>query len=233
MKPPGLVAATQALRYWERRQEVVSNNLANADTTGFKGERVFASLLQGSQGSVVAPQRATDYRSGALTTTDAPLDLALEGDGFFVVRTPAGERLTRGGSFRLDANGMVTDLEGNALLGDGGPITVPPGKIEIRKDGVVRVEGKEVGRLRVETVPPGTQLQHDAGTRFLPDPTRTAMDPAARRVRQGTLEASNVDSVGSLVDLINIQRSYAAVQSTVKTFDGVMGTIANEIGKVG
>lgn len=230
MKPPGLVAATLALRYWERRQEVVSNNLANAETTGFKGERVFARLLQGA---VVEPGAATDFRPGALTTTGAPLDLALEGDGFFVVRTPAGERLTRGGSFRLDADGVITDQEGNALLGEDGPITVSPGKIEIGKDGGVRVDGREVGRLRVETVPPGTQLQHDAGTRFLPDPARAAVDPAARRVRQGVLEGSNVDSVGSLVDLIDIQRSYAAVQSTVKTFDGVMGTIANEIGKVG
>ena len=109
MKPPGLVAATQALRYWERRQEVVSNNLANADTTGFKGERVFARLLQGT---VVGPEAATDYRAGALTTTDAPLDLALEGDGFFVVQTPG-----RADPFASSPSGMVpgTKAKGDTI----------------------------------------------------------------------------------------------------------------------
>ncbi len=230
MKPTGLVAAARALRYWEERQDVVSNNLANADTPGFKGERVFAKVLQGA---VVGAGAATDFRAGTLSTTGGALDLALEGDGFFVVRTPQGERYSRGGSFRLNAAGQLTDAAGNAVLGESGAITLPPGKVEISKAGAITVDGKEAGQLRLETVPKGTELQHDAGTLFVPPATRTALAADARTVRQGAVEQSNVNTVDALVDLITVQRSYSAVQSTVKVFDGVMSTISTDLGRVG
>lgn len=230
MKPQGLVAAARALRYWEERQDVVSNNLANADTPGFKGERVFAKVLQGA---VVGAGSATDFRPGSLSMTGGPLDLAMEGDGFFVVQTAQGERFSRGGNFRLDAAGRLTDADGNAVLGQKGPITIPAGKVEIDATGTISVAGKEVAKLRVETVPKGTELQHDAGTLFVPDPARTVVADAARKVRQGAVEQSNVNTVDALVDLINVQRSYSAVQSTVKVFDGVMSTISNDLGRVG
>ena len=230
MKPEGLVAAARALRYWEERQDVVSNNLANADTPGFKGERVFARVLQGA---VVGAGSATDFRPGSLSVTGGPLDLALKGDGFFVVQTAGGERWTRGGSFQLDAGGRLTDASGNAVLGLDGPIVVPPGKVVIDKSGAVTVDGKDAGQLRLETAPKGSELQHDGGTLLLPDAARTALAQDARGVRQGAVEQSNVNAVDSLVDLITVQRSYSAVQSTVKVFDGVMSTISNDLGRVG
>jgi flagellar basal-body rod protein FlgF len=224
----GMIRAANALHYWERRQEIVSNNLANAETTGFKAERVFARVIGDS---IPVADSATDLRTGNIRETGAPLDLALSNEGFFVIETPNGERLTRGGSFTLDANGQVVDSDGNALLGENGPIVAPTGAIVIDRSGAVKVNGAEVDRLRVETVPLNVRLQHDAGTTFLPDPSRASQAAADREVRQGALEDSNVGTIDSMVDLISVQRAYAAVQRAVTTLDGIRETISNDLGK--
>jgi flagellar basal-body rod protein FlgG len=229
MPTDGIASAANALRYWERRQEVMANNLANANTDGFKAERVFGRLLEDA---LPIPDASTDMRAGTVKPTGEPLDLALDGDGFVVVGTPNGERLARGGSFRLDERGVLTDTHGNELLGEKGPIRALGGTISIDRTGLVAVDGQVVDRLRVETVPPGTRLQHDAGTMFLPDAARTSVDIADRKVRQGYLEESNVSSVGSMVDMIDIQRTYASVQKVLTTLDSIRGLISNEIAKV-
>lgn len=228
--PPinGMIRAANALAYWERRQEVAANNLANTDTTGFKAERVFARLMGDS---IPVADTATDRSAGSLATTNEPLDFALGNDAFFVVQTPNGERLTRGGSFTQDAEGRVIDGRGNPLLAEGGELILPPGTIEVDAAGLVRVEGAEVGRLRVETVPPGTQLIHEEGTLFIPDAARAEQPLEARKVLQGQLESSNFNTIDSLVDLISIQRNYAAVQRTMVTMDEIRGTISNQLGK--
>ena len=224
----GLIRAANALHYWERRQEIVANNLANADTTGFKAERVFARIMGDA---IPVADTATDLTPGTLKRTAAPLDFALGEAGFLVVETPDGERLSRGGSFTLDPEGRVVDSNGNPLLGEGGQIVLPPGTIQVDGAGAVMVDGREVARLRVETVPPGTELQHEAGTLFLPDPAREPQALEERRVHQGFLEDSNVSTIGSMVDLISIQRNYAAVQNAVSTLDGVRETISTQLGK--
>jgi flagellar basal-body rod protein FlgF len=224
----GMERAANALRYWERRQEVAANNLANVSTDGFKAERVFARLMGDA---ITVADTATDQRSGALKPTGAPLDLALEGNGFLVVETGAGERFNRGGSFRLDEVGRIVDANGNALLGEGGPIVAPQGTLEIDGSGTVKVDGKAVAQLRVETVPAGTRLAHEGGALFVPDASREPVAVENRRVRQGMLEDSNVDSVGSMVDMISIQRAYTAVQKAVTTLDDVRRTITTDLGK--
>src|SRR5918912_884390 len=178
MRTNGLTSSASALRYWERRQEIVANNLANVDTSGFKAERVFARAVGDG---LPAAQTATDLRGGTLTQTGAPLDVALDQSQFLVVSTPNGERLSRGGSLRLDDADRLTDAAGNPVLGEHGVITVPPGEV--------------------------------------------------RSVKQGFLESSNVNSINALVDMISVQRAYAAIQKAVVTLDGIHGTAANELGK--
>ena len=222
-------SAASALRYWERRQEVLANNLANVDTGGFKGQRVFARMIDDA---LPVADTATDRRAGALRPTGEPLDLALAADDvFFVVDTPAGERYSRGGAFRLDATGQIVDAAGNALLGEGGPIHAPRGTIEIDAAGRVQVDGATVGRLRVERAPQDVALAHDGGTLFIPDAGARGETVDAEVVRQGFVEESNVSAIDAMVDMIAVQRAYAAVQKTVIALDEVRDTIANQLGK--
>jgi flagellar basal body rod protein FlgG len=226
--PNGLTAAASALRYWERRQEIATNNLANVSTDGFKGERVFARLLDGA---LPAAQTSTDLAAGSLRETHDPLDLAIKGDGFFVVDTPNGERFTRGGSFQLDAQRRLVDGAGHPVLGDAGPIVVPNGSVSVDEGGTLRVDGKAIDRLRLERAGPNATLAHEGGTLLVPDAARQPLAAADRHVRQGFVEESNVNAVSSMVDMIAVQRAYASVQRAVSTIDAVRGMAVNELGK--
>src|SRR4029079_11826804 len=227
--PDGIAAAASALRYYERRQEIVANNLANANTDGFKAERIFARLIDEAH---PAPDTATDLRRGTFKETGGALDIATDSDGYFVVSTAQGERLSRGGSLQLSPDGVLTDLSGHALLGENGMIKLSPGTITIDHDGLVAVDGEAVDRLRMESVPPGTDLQHDAGTLFLPGSTRQALGIGGRAIKQGFLEESNVNTVSTMVDMISVQRAYANAAKALTTLDGIRATISNDLGKI-
>lgn len=219
--------AASALRYWERRQEVTANNLANVSTDGFKAERVFGKLLDG----VTTAGTKTDRRDGMLRQTGESTDLSMAGDGFFVVNTPAGERFTRGGSMKVDQAGFLTDQDGNQLLGTKGAIKVGDGKLAFDRQGNVEVDGHPVDQLRVETTPAGATLTHEGGTRFVPDSTRSVVPPAVRDIRQGSIEESNSDSLGGLVDMISIQRAYSSVEKTISVLDHVNEVATSQLGK--
>lgn len=237
-RPTGLTLAAGALRYWERRQEVSANNLANASTDGFKAERVFARAMEGE---LPAADAVTDLRAGTLRPTGNPLDFALRGDGFLIVQTPQGERLTRGGAFRIDADRRLVDANGNPLLGDRGPITLPENvaEVQVAADGSVRavvggerqVDQSPIDRLRVMMPVDKATLRHEEGSRWRVDGAVVAVKPQDARVEQGALEDSNVSSIGAIVDMIAIQRAYAAAQKAITTLDAVRGTAANDIGK--
>ena len=237
VRPTGMRHAAAALQILERRQEVLANNLANVSTAGFKGESVFAELLADGVPTV---RTATDRRVGSLTSTGAPLDLAITGDGFFVVDTPAGERLTRGGAFELNDLRQIVNPDGHPLLGEEdvlggsrGPVTIPANaaNVQIDRGGAVIVDGKQIARLRFESVPADTQLQHEGGGLFAAPESRVSVPPADRTVRQGAQEESNVSSLDSMVDLISVQRAYASVNKVMTTIDGARGLCVNEIGK--
>jgi flagellar basal body rod protein FlgG len=227
--PDGIAAAASALRYYERRQEIVANNLANANTDGFKAERVFARLIEEAH---PAPDTATDLRRGAFKETGSALDIATDSDGYFLVSTAQGERFSRGGTLQRSPDGILTDASGHALLGEKGLIKLGPGQITIDRDGLVAVDGDPVDRLRMETVPAGTDMQHDAGTLFLPGPTRQAMALGSRSVKQGFVEESNVNTISTMVDMISVQRAYANAAKALTTLDGIRATISNDLGKV-
>ena len=229
MGPDALKRAGRAFRYWEARQEAVAHNLANASTPGFKGERVFAKLLEGVG---VEPQGQIDLRGGGMMDTGRPLDLALDGDGFMVVETPEGERLVRGGSFQMDVTRTLVDANGNPLLGDSGPIMLPEGEFEITPLGEVRVDGATVATLRVDRPNKDAKLWREGGTHFRLEGEAEGVERGEVKVRQGHLEESNVDPVGALVDMIEIQRAYSALQRSVLVVDGVMDRISNDLGRV-
>ncbi|HLV26683.1 MAG TPA: flagellar hook basal-body protein [Gemmatimonadales bacterium] len=247
-RPTGMTASVHALRYWELRQEVAAHNLANVSTDGFKGERAFAQLVEGGHPVIGA---ATDLSQGSLRPTESPLDIALGDEGFLVVKTPEGERLTRGGSFRFNESGLLVDVNGNPLLTHEGLINMQPRElvpdapdtdplippeaggpvVQVNPDGQVYVNGRSFGMLRVERVPQGTALEREASGLYRPTGATEIIQPNERNVRQGMLEESNVTAVASMVDMIAIQRAYANVQKAVTTLDAIRGLLTSEIGR--
>ena len=160
----GIVNTARALSYYLREQEVTANNLANVNTDAFKADRITGRSPAGA--SYPVPVEKTDLQQGAFRDTQRPLDLSLDGPGFLVVRTEAGERLTRGGSLKLDAAGRLADAHGNLILGDEGPIVLQGSKIEARGDGTLVVDGAIAGKLRIENVADPALLQKEGVGRY-------------------------------------------------------------------
>ncbi len=226
----GILNTARTLSFYGRRQEVTANNLANATTDGFKADRVLAHTLIGSITAV--PVQSTDLRQGTFRETGRSLDLGLQGDGYFVVSTAQGERLTRGGSFRIDSAGRLANAQGDLVLGDAGPIVLEGGKVEVRGDGSVMVDGQGAGRLRVVTPDDPQKLVKEGFGRYAPGGEVHAVDEDTTQVRQGAVEEANLDPLLSMVDLVTIQRAYAANVDALKAMDSVLGAVTNDVGKV-
>ncbi len=219
-----------ALHYWERRQEVMSHNLANTSTDGFKAERVFARLLDDA--TLEAGSR-TDFKAGALARTDRPLDVGLVGDGFLVIQTERGLRYTRGGSLSLDTAGTLVDLSGNPVLGRRGPIVLPDGMVEIDPNGAVKVDGAVIANLRLERPPEGSpKLMREGNLYFVPNGTGVRLREGDVAVHQGQLEQSNVNPIDALVEMLDVQRAYGALQRAAQTVDGIMQTVSRDLGRL-
>ncbi|MDN3567352.1 flagellar basal-body rod protein FlgF [Paeniroseomonas aquatica] len=214
MDQPGYVVLSR-LAAQLRATQVLANNLANADTPGFRAERpVFASFVTRSpdQGEVrYSLDRATwrDGRPGPIGTTGNPLDLALRGDGFFVLETPNGDRYTRAGRFTLDAAGRITDADGHAVLDTrGAPITLSPAdsRIEIQSDGTVRSENGVVAQLRIVRFASPERLKAEGARLFAAEDAPEDM-PRPQLV-QGAVEGSNVSAIGEMTRLTEQVRQF-------------------------
>lgn len=223
-------SAASALRYWERKQEVVANNLANVSTDGFKAQRVFARLLDGMKPIAEA---TSDMSTGNLKQTGNAMDVAVDGPGFFVVQTPNGERYTRGGSLRLDEKHQLVDVDGRPLLGvkKNGPLVLSDDPVEITSAGEVKQNGQIVDQLRMEQPPQGVELSREGESLWVPPQNRQLTAPNARNVKQGYLEESNVNSMTALVDMVAVQRAYANVQKAVVEIDHADETITTQLAR--
>jgi flagellar basal-body rod protein FlgF len=224
----GMTSSAAALQMLERRQQVLANNLANANTRGFKAETAFARLIGDA---IAATDTSVDLTQGTLTETHNPLDVSIEGNGFFVVKTVAGERHIRGGAFQLDANRQLVDASGNPVLGEDGPLILPKGDISISVDGQVRVGGKVAGQFRLESVDPRAKMVHEGGTMFVPDASRKAMPLDERRIHQGSVEESNVNTMSAMTEMLEVMHRYGAAQKSITTIDSIRGIAVNDLAK--
>lgn len=225
MQTPGLRSLARSLSFWERAQAVTSNNLANVNTDSFKAIHLTAAL--GEDGASPLAVEQLDLSQGGLRETGAALDLALQGRGFLVIGTETGEQLSRGGSFRLSADGLLVDAHGNAVLGRDGAVPVGEGTVQILEDGVVLVDGEPIDRLRIVDAATA-DLDRVGENRFV---ATGPLAEAAPRVLQGTLESPNVDAVSSMVEMIRVQRAYESSMNALRAVDESMAT-ATRIGRV-
>lgn len=209
-----------------REMQVVANNIANTATTGFRQEGlIFAEHVQkageGSSLSMAAANvRQTSMLQGTLTRTGGTLDLAIEGEGFFLVETPSGERLTRAGSFSPDAAGDLVTNDGFRVLDAGGaPIFVPPDAtdLSIAADGTMSTNGRPIAQIGLYRPLDPVGMTREDGVMFRAE---GGVEPAeGGRVLQGFLEGSNVDPVSQIARMIEVQRAYEMGQSFLQSED--------------
>lgn len=202
-----------------REMRAVANNMANSSTAGFRREGVvfaehMTALGEGATLSMAGARgREIDLSPGSLSQTGGRLDLALERDGFFMVQTPQGPRLTRAGAFMASAEGELVNADGHPVLDDGqAAIALPPGTrdIGVGPDGTISADGQAVGRIGVFEQPDPSRLRHEGGTLFAAEGAEPLPDAV---VRQGFLEESNVDPVLEIARMIEVQRAYELGQS--------------------
>ncbi len=208
-----------------REMQIVANNIANAATTGYRQEGLIFSefvkavdegpSLSMGQGNV----RNTAFDQGALTETRGTFDFAIEGDGFFLIETPMGERLSRAGSFSPNGEGDLVTHDGYRVLDPGGaPVFIPPGvSISVSPDGTISADGAPIGQIGVvKPVAPLNMLRED-GVMFRAD---EGFEPAeTARVLQGFVEGSNVDAITQLARMIEVQRAYEMGASFLESED--------------
>lgn len=222
--------------------DVTANNLANATTPGYKAEQaVFREhLIQAAYvGRAEREMRyngveqvASDMRAGPLKVTGRPLDVAIDGDGFFAIQTPRGERYTRGGAFNVGPGGTLVTAQGYAVLdGAGVPLRVPleGGEVAIGEDGVLRVGGEDQGQLAVVTFGDVNALEKEGDQLFRSNVRSGAARPVDAKLQGGALEMPTVSIVKGMTDLVSATRSFEALQRAVETFSQLEHKAATDI----
>lgn len=205
-----------------REMRVIANNIANTATTGFRQEGVlFSEYLPQDSGTSMAHANIarTNFSQGGLIQTGNSLDVALQGDGFFLVETPTGTRLTRSGNFNVTAQGDLVTSDGFAVLDAGeAPIFVPTGRqISISADGTLSADTQPLGQLGIVQVDDTKTLIREDGVMFEAPEGWQISDSA--HVLQGHLEKSNADAVSQIARMIEVQRGYELGQKFLDAED--------------
>ncbi|MEQ8405118.1 MAG: flagellar basal-body rod protein FlgF [Oceanicaulis sp.] len=227
-----------------RAMDVAANNIANAQTNGFKAERVMLEDDMTSRARHVdGPDRVAfvdewamgrDFAQGAIERTGRPLDLALQGEGFFTLETPAGERFTRDGRFTVNPDGELTAADGARVLDDfGQPVRVDPnaGPVTISDDGVITqngLPGQRIGTVRFEQL---GLLEKVGDNRFTaPDDAERAVENMPQ-VLQGHVESSNVRAIAEITRMMEVSRSYASVTKMIRDADELSRKAIDRLGR--
>ena len=220
-----------------REMDTVAHNIANMSTPGYKAERLmFREYVdepaRGERLSMVQDVGlARDLSEGPAETTGNPLDVALHGEGYFVVETPLGERYTRHGRFQLDAEGQLVTGEGHPVQGQAGAITLPPGggPVQIASDGTISNDDGIVGRLSVVTFEDEQAMRKAANGLYSTDQDPQAIDRPS--MTQGMIESSNVEGILEMTRMIQVSRSYASISRFLSQQDDLQKQMITTLGK--
>lgn len=223
------------------KQEIYANNMANANTPGFKKDNIFLEVLTDAvDGSSERPWQTRmvdgiyiDFSQGSIERTNSDTNLALEGDGFFVVNTDHGTRYTRNGNFSVSPEGILIDGKGNPVQSDSGPMTVLGDRIVIGSDGTVSVDDSSIGIIKIVDFDKPYDLKKIEGTYFVPADDSAVEKPAEGfRIRQGYLEKSNINIVEVMVDMLSSFRAYEAGQKAIQIQDKTLEKAVNDLGRI-
>jgi flagellar basal-body rod protein FlgF len=207
------------------KQDLIANNLANAETSGFKAQRAFVSLLNETMGAGNAAQAGpgvgtyTSFAQGPIEVTHRSLDLAINGEGFFVIDTAYGERFTRSGSFTLSEAGFLTTQSGELVVGAGGPIAISGQDLNVTPDGKVIVDGEEAGAIKVVTFASPHNLRREGNAFAAAGQPYHEVDVSQTEIIQGALERSNVSPIDEMVEMISLHRGFEAAQRSITLQD--------------
>ncbi len=234
----GFYATCAGLRAQSQALEVAAHNLANLNTAGFRGQQAsFQTLLAISRLAVpnvlnlatnnfgVLEGTHLDLGPGSLQDTGNPLDVGIEGTGFFAIQTPQGTRYTRTGSFRIARSGELVTATGNPVLGENGVIRVPAGVVSISSDGTLSVNSAVAGKIRLVEFAPQTKVTSE-GEALLSTPNGSELPARQTSVRQGVLESSNVNAINAVMTLIGVQREAEMMQRALSLFHTEFNRIA-------
>ena len=251
----GMKRAAQGMISMMQNQEIISSNLANVGTAGFRKDKAqvtsFSEVLEKemAEAKMVKPEfwqagggldtvgmlftsSATSFAQGALKQTGNNFDLALDdnGKGFFTIQTPEGIRYTRNGSFKLSTTGNLVTSDGSFVMGHKGPIKVSGTNFEVTNEGAVLVNGEQIDQLLITTFDDPGKLRK-IGANYFVSPTSGKVS-ADSRVKQGFLEMSNVNAIKEMVDMITVMRAYEANQKVLQTEDQMLGRATGEVGRI-
>ena len=242
-----LVSLSQQLAAY-RSMDVIANNLANVSTPGFKRESAkfeeYVQQVTPSEGQtgmqsisfVKDAGVSRDLSQGNIQSTGAPFDMAINGNGYFVVQTPAGLRYTRDGHFTLDASGQIVNSNGYALQGDSGAITITPTdmNVQIGRDGTISstVNGlsSQIGKVQLADFPNDATLVQQGGNLY--STSQTSTTAANATIGQGMLESSNVQPVMEISHMLEVMRAYEATASLSKSQEDLTRQAIDRLGQM-
>lgn len=214
----------------------VSQNVANANTPGYKATRAFSVFPQGTVSPGAAPslsaienQATIKVDGGALQLTGRPTDLAVSGDAWLVLQTPEGARLTRNGRFRIDTTGQLVSQAGYPVLGQSGPLTVGQGALKVDVTGDVSVDSRVVGQLMVVRVADPQAITAAGGGLYVSSLPMQVTDRYV--IHQGMQEGSNADLSTDMVKIMEVSRHIESVQRALTAYDGMLSSGINQLGK--
>ncbi len=237
----GIYGNSASMQIMQNKMDVLANNLANSTTAGFKKKNVFLQQLISAEQAVERNKipvmltkekiaTYTDPSNGKLKTTGNPLDVAIQGDGFFEVQTENGTAFTRNGEFKISNNGILVNSEGYPIVGEGGPIEVNGSSIEINSEGMIIIDGKMVNKLSLKQINMNHASSEANGLYFTDE--ANDIDNGKFSIVQGSIELSNVDIVKEMVNMIATQRHYDINSKVIKAQDDTLNKSVNQVGRV-
>ena len=229
-------AIAGALRHERRISDLIANNLSNVQTAGFKKDApIFHTILNETMGryeNMMADGTQTLFNQGDIQNTGNPLDLAIEGEGFFKVKTPQGMRYTRTGNFRLSREKVLVNADSYPVMGKKGEIRFSGQTFVVGVDGTIKVDGAEVGRIDLVNFSDLSGLKKEGQTLFRLEIPQAEGEARNSQLHQGALESSNVNPIEEMVKLIDSLRSYESCMKVIQSNDEMDGRAVNELGRV-